>query len=154
MVIITAQHHSRKPKLRFFAGLNPARGLLEIRDSEDLWQFPRSTIPQNNSSSSSSSKYISKQATNVYKKLLSYIGMFVIYFYYATESCVIILISSNRSKGCSEGTSSIAFEFLIINCQTYFINFFSFNCLTSNFCFSKKYIFQRQRRTTVMGACP
>ena len=31
-----------------------------------------------------------------------------------------------------EGTSSVAFEVLIINCQIYFINLFIFNCLTLN----------------------
>ena len=55
-VITTAQLHSTKPELRFCAGSNPARGMSEIRDGEDLWQwsrletrlnaFRRSTIPQ------------------------------------------------------------------------------------------------------------
>ena len=35
-VITTAQLHSTKPKLRFCAGSNPARGGLDIRDGEDL----------------------------------------------------------------------------------------------------------------------
>ena len=53
---ITAQLHSTKPELRFCAGSNPARGMSEIHDGEDLWQwsrleirlnaFRRSTIPQ------------------------------------------------------------------------------------------------------------
>ena len=57
MVITTAQLHSTKPELRFCAGSNPARGVSEIRDGEDLWQwsrleirlnaFRRSAIPQN-----------------------------------------------------------------------------------------------------------
>ena len=52
----TVQLHSTKPELRFCAGSNPARGVSEIRDGEDLWQwsrleirlnpFRRSTIPQ------------------------------------------------------------------------------------------------------------
>ena len=56
VVITTAQLHSTKPELRFCAGSNPARGVSEIRDGEDLWQwsrleirlnaFHRSTIPQ------------------------------------------------------------------------------------------------------------
>ena len=56
VVITTAQLHSTKPKLRFCAGSNPARGVLEIHDGEDLWQwsrleirlnaFGRSSIPQ------------------------------------------------------------------------------------------------------------
>ena len=36
VVIATAQLHSVKPKLRFCVGSNPARGVLEIRDGEDL----------------------------------------------------------------------------------------------------------------------
>ena len=36
VVITTAQIHSFKPELRFFAGSNPARGMWEIRDGEDL----------------------------------------------------------------------------------------------------------------------
>ena len=57
VVVITAvQPHSKKPKLRFCAGSNPACGVSEIRDGKDLWQwsrleirlnaFRRSTIPQ------------------------------------------------------------------------------------------------------------
>ena len=55
-VITIAQLHSTKSELRFCAGSNPASGVLEIRDGEDLWQwsrleirliaFRRSTIPQ------------------------------------------------------------------------------------------------------------
>ena len=36
VVITTAQLHSSKPELRFCAGSNPARGVSEIRDGEDL----------------------------------------------------------------------------------------------------------------------
>ena len=36
VVITAAQLHSKKPELRFCAGSNPARGVLEIRDGEDL----------------------------------------------------------------------------------------------------------------------
>ena len=56
MVITTAQLYSTKPEFRFFAGLNPARHVSEIRDGEDLWHwsrleiklnaFRRSTMPQ------------------------------------------------------------------------------------------------------------
>ena len=56
VVIITAQLHSTKSELRFYTGANPARGVSETRDGEDLWQwsrlkirlnvFRRSTIPQ------------------------------------------------------------------------------------------------------------
>ena len=46
VVITTSQLHSTKPELRFCAGSNPARGVLGIRDGEDLYAFRRSTIPQ------------------------------------------------------------------------------------------------------------
>ena len=56
VVITTAQLHLTKPERRLCAGSNPARGVSEIRDSEDLWQWSRleirlnafcwSTIPQ------------------------------------------------------------------------------------------------------------
>ena len=56
VVITTAQLHSTKPELRSCADSNPAHGVSEIRDGEDLWQwswleirlnaFRRSTIPQ------------------------------------------------------------------------------------------------------------
>ena len=36
VVVTIAQLHSTKPELRFFPGTNPARGVLQIRDSEDL----------------------------------------------------------------------------------------------------------------------
>ena len=36
VVITTTQLHSTKPELRFCAGSNPARGVLETRDGEDL----------------------------------------------------------------------------------------------------------------------
>ena len=55
VVITTARLHSTKPELRFCAGWNPAPGVSEIPDGEDLWQwswleirlnaFRRSTIP-------------------------------------------------------------------------------------------------------------
>ena len=35
-VIITAQLHSTKPELRLCTGSNPARGVSEIHDGEDL----------------------------------------------------------------------------------------------------------------------
>ena len=35
-VITTGKIHSAKHELRFCAGLNPARGVSEIRDGEDL----------------------------------------------------------------------------------------------------------------------
>ena len=36
VVITTAQLHSTKPELRFCAGSNPARGMQEAPDGEDL----------------------------------------------------------------------------------------------------------------------
>ena len=36
VVITTAQLHSTQPELRFCAGSNPARGVSEIHDGEDL----------------------------------------------------------------------------------------------------------------------
>ena len=36
VVITTAQLHSTNPELRFCAGSNPAPGVLEIHDGEDL----------------------------------------------------------------------------------------------------------------------
>ena len=36
VVIATVQLHSTKPELRFCAGSDPARGVSEIRDAEDL----------------------------------------------------------------------------------------------------------------------
>ena len=68
-----------------------------------------------------------------------------------------------RFQGRSEGTSSVAFEVLIINCQIYFINLFIFNCLTLNIklfifnlfgvklLFSKNHVFCKQKRTALYG---
>ena len=63
VVMNTAQLHLTKPQLRFCAGSNPACGLSEIGDGEDLWQWSRLEIRlnalvgqpyhKNNSSSSS-----------------------------------------------------------------------------------------------------
>ena len=36
VVITTAQLHSTKPELKFCPGSNPAHGMSEIRDGEDL----------------------------------------------------------------------------------------------------------------------
>ena len=55
-IMSTAQLHSTKPELKFCVVSNPARGVVEIRDGENLWQWSqlkitlnairRSTIPQ------------------------------------------------------------------------------------------------------------
>ena len=42
-----AQLHSTRPELRFCAGSNPAHGMLEIRDGEDLSQWSRLAIKLN-----------------------------------------------------------------------------------------------------------
>ena len=47
VVIATAQLHSTKPELRFCTGSNPARGVSEIRDDEDLGQWSRLEIRRN-----------------------------------------------------------------------------------------------------------
>ena len=47
VVITTAQLHSTEPELRFCAGSNPACGISEIRDGEDLWQWSRLEIRLN-----------------------------------------------------------------------------------------------------------
>ena len=44
LIITTAQLHSTKPELRFCPGSNPAHGVSEIRDGEDLWQWSRLEI--------------------------------------------------------------------------------------------------------------
>ena len=36
VVVTTAQLHSTKPELKFCSGSNPARGVPETRDGEDL----------------------------------------------------------------------------------------------------------------------
>ena len=46
--ITTAQIGPTKPEIRFCAGSNPARGVSEIRDGEDLWQWSRLEIRLNN----------------------------------------------------------------------------------------------------------
>ena len=74
-----------------------------------------------------------------------------------------LLYNIVAEQGRSEGTSSVAFEVLIINCQIYFINSFIFNCLTLNiklfifklfdvkFLFSENHVFRKQKRTAVYG---
>ena len=70
---------------------------------------------------------------------------------------------TDLSQECSEDTSSVAFEVLIINFQIYFINLFIFNCLTLNiklfifklfevkFLFSENHVFRKQKRTAAYG---
>ena len=47
VVITAAQLHSTKPELRLCTGSNPARGVSEIHDGEDLWQWSRLEIRLN-----------------------------------------------------------------------------------------------------------
>ena len=47
VVITTAQLHSTKPVLRFCTDSNYTRGVSEIRDGEDLWQWSRLEIRLN-----------------------------------------------------------------------------------------------------------
>ena len=44
VIIIIAQLHSTKPELRFCTGSNPARGMSEIRDGQDLSLWSRLEI--------------------------------------------------------------------------------------------------------------
>ena len=44
VVVTTAQLHSWKPELRFSARWSPARGVSEICDGKDLWQWSRLEI--------------------------------------------------------------------------------------------------------------
>ena len=47
LVITTAQFYLTKPKVRFCASSNPARGVSEIRDGEDRWQRSRLEVRLN-----------------------------------------------------------------------------------------------------------
>ena len=57
-------------------------------------------------------------------------------------------------KGRRKGTSSAILEVLMISCQTNSINLLRFSCLTSYFCFPKKYNFGRQKKTGCYGRVP
>ena len=75
---------------------------------------------------------------------------------------VSILITQGRRKG----TSSVAFQVLIMNCKKDFINLFIFNylpsnknlfilnCLTSNFCFPKNIYFSSRREQLFVDVHP
>ena len=47
VVITTAQLHSTKLEFKFCASSNPARGVWEIRDAEDLWEWSHLEISLN-----------------------------------------------------------------------------------------------------------
>ena len=63
------------------------------------------------------------------------------------------LIKNVAKQGCSEGTSSVAFEVLLIKSEIDFINFI-FNGLTSNSCFPKNIFFASRRERMFMDSCP
>ena len=72
----------------------------------------------------------------------------LVYLYLLTwrsRQCLIVPLMLLQFWVKLRSSLSVAFEVLIINCETYFMIFFSFNCLTSNFCFLKKDIFPRQK---------
>ena len=71
MVITTAQLNSARPGLRSCAGLNPARGVSEIRDGEDLWQWSRLEIRLN---AFRRSTILQKQFIIIIKKLSDFEG--------------------------------------------------------------------------------
>ena len=87
MIIATAQLNLTKPELRFCGGSNPAHGVSEIRNGEDLWQwsrleirlnaFRRSTISQNNLSSSSSSSSSSWNSFNRISKWMVFLAFYL-----------------------------------------------------------------------------
>ena len=76
----------------------------------------------------------------------------------------ILKFVQQRINRRGKGTSSVAFEVLIINCKIYFINLFIFNCLTLNtkllifklfdvkLLFSENHAFRKQKRTAVYGS--
>ena len=68
MVITTAQLHSTKPELRFWAGLNPACGVSEIRDGEDWKRLTPSVGNLYHKNSSSSSPFSLSSAIVKLKK--------------------------------------------------------------------------------------
>ena len=75
------------------------------------------------------------------------------YINYADLQVLIKKIDGCANKGRTEGTSSVAFEVLIINCQKYFINIklFIFKLFDIKFLFSENYAFRKQKRTNIYG---
>ena len=112
--------------------------------------------------------------------LLLLVQLLVQFFFFLNQSMGFSLHSRFLyvycNQGCSESTSSVAFEVLIIkseidfinlfifncltsnvnlfifNCLTSNINLFNFNCLTSNFCFPKNIFFASRRERMFMDA--
>ena len=99
--------HSTKPELRFCAGSNPACGMSEIHDGENLWQwsrleirltaFRRSTIPQKQFIIIIMTRDLSKQFSLFWlqqEKLLFFIEIYLTYrlnIYYVFKNCYIRL---------------------------------------------------------------
>ena len=52
----------------------------------------------------------------------------ILLIFCCSDSAILNLPSRSKSQGRSEGTSSVACEVLVINCQIYFIHSFIFNC--------------------------
>ena len=79
VVITTAQLLSTKSELRFCASSNPASGVSEIRDGEDLWQwsrleiklkaFRRSTIPQKQFIINQAMEQLRKVRTDIQRRI-------------------------------------------------------------------------------------
>ena len=99
---------------------------------------------------------------NIFKMLICSINVNC----YEINPLYIVLVEPpnyHRIQGRSEGTSSLAFEVLIVKSEIDFVNLFIFNCLTSNislfnfnclssiFCFPKNIFFRKQKRTDVHG---
>ena len=99
---------------------------------------------------------------NIFKMLICSINVNC----YEINPLYIVLVEPpnyHRIQGRSEGTSSLAFEVLIVKSEIDFVNLFIFNCLTSNislfnfnclssiFCFPKNIFFSKQKRTDVHG---
>ena len=102
---------------------------------------------------------------DVYLKNVAFDFVFLVLKLYPIQ-VIISLPLWIKLLGRSEGTSSVAFEVLIIkseinfinlfifNCLTSNVNFFNFNCLASNFCFPKNIFFASRRERLFMDACP
>ena len=57
------------------------------------------------------------------------------------------MLGNKKKQGHSEGTSSVAFEALVINWHIEFINLFIVNCLKLNFCFPITYLSQAEENS-------
>ena len=82
--------------------------------------------------------------------------------YYKIFSYMLFMFVYMYMQGRSEGTPSVAFEILIINCQTCFIKLIIFNCLILNVklfiiklfnvkcLFSENHVFLKQKKTACL----